>query len=320
MKPLLNRICLFSGYFTLFCIFFLLLIAYSTRFVPDVEAYCFSQPWMVGGTYMRTQHMDEWLQEDDNKPSGLLLGGSTVYRNIDPYVMSEETGVDFFNAGSSSQALVNSAVLLKYCVSRGKVPRHVVLSIDPVLWGNNGHECSGDWLINERNPTKRYMFEMVALPRKPGLLIFYFYRLIKHYIPNTREYLNTEVENNEQYIGKGFVCSSNDEKRLVEAHVQATEITNKNYEAFREIKAICKRKQINLVLFYPKLLNVSFEKEEIKRLEGDLLDASDAPIDSLLFYDNYHLYCKGTSAYTKWIAAKFLDLSKQKTELNYYWQ
>ncbi len=37
-------------------------------------------------------------------------------------------------------------------------------------------------------------------------------------------------------------------------------------------------------------------------------DSSKAPVDTGMFYDNYHLYCRGTAIYSEWIADEFTML------------
>lgn len=308
MKRLLYRIIFFAGFFTVFLLVVMMLIAYTTKYTAVVEKYCFPQPGLWGGTYQRSQHLDEWLKSSNSDSlNGLLLGGSTVYRNINPYILTEKTGVDFFNAGSNSQALANSLVLLKYCVRSGKHIHHLVISVDHVLWDNSGLESSSDWTVNNYNPSAGYTFDMVSTARTHLLWISYLYLRVKQHTPGAHRYIDTALRG-EVYVGKGFVCSSNETQRNVEAKVPVPEMSRKNLNALNEIVRICKEKNITLTFFNPKLLNTEYDLSVIEQQGARVIDAAAAPIDASLFYDNYHLYCKGTDFYTEWIADKFIQL------------
>ncbi len=308
MRRLLYRILLFSGFFAIFLLVFMALIAYSTKYSPAVEKYLFPQPGLWGGTYQRSQELDVWLKNTENDSlSGLLLGGSTVYRNIDPYILSEKTGIDFFNAGSNSQALANSLVLLQHCVNSGKPIQYLVVSVDHVLWDNSGLESSSDWITNNHNPSAGYTFNMAAIARTHLLWLSYAYLRVKQYVPGSYIYVDTTLRG-EVYAGKGFVCSSDQTPRKLEVKVPIPEMSPKNYNALLEIMRICKERNITLTFFNPKLLNAEYDVSVIKQLDGKILDAATAPVDAALFYDNYHLYCRGTALYTEWIADEFIQL------------
>lgn len=306
MRRLLYRILLFSGFFSAFGLFFLACVAFSTRWLVDVEEYCFPRPRLLGGTYMRSAELDKWLnQPNANEAKGLLLGGSTVYRNINPFTLSEKTGIDFFNAGSSSQTLANSSVLLRHAVNSSADIQYVVLCIDHVLWDNNGLECSVDWLVNNYNPATNYVFDMVVVARKPMIYTTYLYKVIKACIPGTVEYIDSSLFNNEKYYGKGFVCSSDETPKAMEDNVPLAAMSRKNHKALLDIVSTCKERNINITFLVPKLLNTQYDLTIIKNLGVGILDASIAPVDTGLFYDNYHLYCRGTNTYTEWIAEEY---------------
>lgn len=306
MRRLLYRILLFLGFFSVFGLFFLAGVAYSTRWTVNIEEYCFPRPRLLGGTYMRSVELDEWLAHKGEVTKGLLLGGSTVYRNINPDIFSQKTGMDFFNLGSSSQTLANSSVLLKYAVSSSGDIKNVILCIDHVLWENSGLECSTDWLVNNYNPSKKYVLDMVLVAGKPLIYSTYMYKLIKSTLPGTREYIDSVIQNNEVYYHKGFVCSSDETPRIMDAAVPIPEMSRKNRKALHEIVRLCKENNIHLTFLVPRLINAEYDLSEIKRFNHNIIDASVAPVDTSLFYDNYHLYCKGTAQYTQWIADEFI--------------
>lgn len=306
MKRLLKRILLFAGFFVVFYLVIMFVVASTTPFNADIEKFVFTNPTEVGSNYERTIELDGWISSKHNAgTAGLILGSSTLYRNVDPQILSEKTGIDFFCAASSNQCLANSLYILEYCLSTGKKIDHLFLGVDHVLWNLDGLECSTDWIVNNYRPQRKYIFQMAAYANHYLSWIYYTYFIIKRSLPYTKDYLEPDPYYDE-YRGKGFVCSNDQrETRNMQADIPMQTMSRNNHEALEKIIAICKEKNILVTLYVPKILNSNLDRNFLNTIDAEKVDATMAPVYDSFFYDNYHLRCAGTVPYTLWIAEEF---------------
>lgn len=306
MRKVFFKILQFSAFLLATCFVLILVVASSTAFTPYFEKLLFTHVALNGDNYARTQDLSKWLkQQDTNRKRALMLGGSTIFGNINPNILTDKTGVDFFCAASNGQPFVNSLYILEHCINEGGKPDFLFLGIDHMLWDITGVECSFDWVVNNPSPNRKYVFNMVKHADDYTLWVYYPYFVIKRMLPFTKEYFEKKPYNDE-YAGKGFSCY--DDKRPQErllSVVPSKIMSTSNWNAFNKIVEICKQENIRLILFVPKFLNYTPDTRRFTALDAVMINATTMELDSTSYYDNSHLRCRGTTPYTLWIAEEF---------------
>jgi hypothetical protein len=65
------------------------------------------------------------------KPDILFLGSSRVLNDIDPHIIDTVCGMRSYNLGAEMAGIAEIRMLLGVCIERGKIPRILVINIDP---------------------------------------------------------------------------------------------------------------------------------------------------------------------------------------------
>lgn len=280
---------------------FTVFVALSTTYTPDIESFFYSNSTEYGHTRERNYDLKKWLKDQDT-PKGLLLGSSTVYRNIDPFLLSNNTGYNFFNCGSSSQTISTSYNLLKHII-KYTPPEIVVLDIFPELWNNNGVESALDWTINT-NKTEPYIVDMALSTNSLKVYYHLSYHLIKNMLPVAKHY-SVENNNNCRYVGKGFVITeSSKEHKNDNIKTDAIQMFDKNRLALLAIKKICHDNNIEIIFLIPKSKQPLVIDMEVMPNNIDLLNANIVPVQDSCFYDHCHMLKCGNITYTNWLSKK----------------
>lgn len=301
MKKVFLKIAQFVSFLVAFLMLFVFLVATSTSFTSYFEELFFASATRIGDNYQRIRDFDKWIEEKrSDRKYGLMLGGSTIFSNIDPHILSAGTGIDFFCAGSNSQTLPNSKYILQHCISSGKKIDFLFLGVDHMLWDMKGRESTADWVINNYQPARKYILQMVLHEGGSRIWLNYIYCLVKRMLPYTKEYFGTA--DNHSYSGKGFSCYTDERPCTILPAVPRKEMSAEYKEAFRNITEICRKENITLILFVPRFINYQPDITPFRNTDALLIDASTMQLDNKYYYDNYHLYCSGTKPYTQWIA------------------
>lgn len=75
----------------------LVLIALSTNFTLKLEQKSFGHMTHWGSSFARIDEFESWAHQKPTQARGLIIGSSTAYRNINPYILSSATHIDWFN-------------------------------------------------------------------------------------------------------------------------------------------------------------------------------------------------------------------------------
>lgn len=304
MKRTILNITGFTVFFIAFYSMVMLLIAVSTVFTFDVEKFFFK--YLHFGSYndQRAIELDHWLAEDKGQTTGLITGSSSICLNINPHILTDNTGIDFFMAGNDGQPISISLTLLKYCLGSGKKIDYFILGIDPVAWNMKDEGSALEWIVTHPDPYKRHLFEMAINSGSRKIAIIYSYLLVKRLLPFSK-YLYTPPSTHTHYIGKGYGCSQMDRAKIpFEDSVHQRIIKPINYNSALEIIQICRENNIKLIMLKPKLVNFYGKADTLDKTGAIVIDANAAPVDTSLYFDNYHMYCDGGTVYSQWIAGE----------------
>lgn len=82
------------------------------------------------GDALLRQKMD-WLYSAPEKPEVLFLGSSRMLNHIDPRIIDSVCRMDSYNLGLDGVNITEMRMLLKVCIEVGKVPKFLVVNLDP---------------------------------------------------------------------------------------------------------------------------------------------------------------------------------------------
>lgn len=309
MARLLKNISSLALFFIGFYIVLLFVISVTTAFTFKVEHVIFRNNKTSGNDYRRIQDFHSWLATN-HTGKALILGSSTANMNIDPVILQGATDADFFNCGTNAQTIKLSEIILRYAVERSKVD-FVILDVYPELWNYKSTEPVIIWTTHNSVLGNEFMFNMVASSQSVNAWNYYFYFLVKRWLPFTR-FEKEEIQETRVYKTKGHVCIDDTVKTDYAYDTTYNTMSADNARALRNIAEICRDRNIQLVISIPKVLNADID-ESLVRVEGvPLISGAEFAIDSTYFKDSHHMFCKGAEKYSHWLSGRVKDLIKQE--------
>lgn len=292
----------------LFTVVFFAVIGLSTEYAPSLDLdklLIGNEPSEWGSNVQRVPDFEDWLKQDDGRPKLLILGSSTVYRGVNPNILDEKLGINSFNVGSSSQRIQLSTYLLKKALKETKVD-YVLFDIYPHFWKRRTEESVLDWIIN--NPhCYNYGDLVMQFPSRKTALNYSYYTIKRGLfdVLHIEENLGRGIVDNGKYIGKGFVCSPDNSWR----NIKKGEKKFKQYPHFdaqlKEMDELCKAHGTQLILLMPPIIGYSAGNHFDFGIP--MIDANQIDLDTNLFYDDHHLYCRGTGPFTDSIAVRLKE-------------
>ncbi len=300
MKKLLLNIIRLAGFFILFYISVNILIAASTAFTPKVEKLLLKFSAISEYETRRIKELDEWMQQDESRKTGLILGSSTAYMNINPQILSAQTGIDFFNCGSNCQAINYSCIILKHVLAKHK-PDYILLDVYPGMWNTITTEAPTEWVVNYHSPHHAFILRMVSAEHSVILWNHYFYSMIKRCMPFAK-YMEAETMEHSKYIGNGHVCFEDAIADYKAVYREYTSIKIDNAIALNEIERLCKDNNITLIILMPKMINTYVRKDIIKTT-AHFIDVENVA-DETYYRDSHHMHCDGAERFSYWLAKR----------------
>lgn len=282
----------------------LLLIAYSTNYTFLVEKIIFGNTNQWGSNYERSSDFISWVKKHD-RPKGLILGSSTAYRNINPFILDSITKIDWYNLGNSSQTLDISNELLLIALSKTKLD-YVLLDLYPMLKEGDDYESTFDWIKNSTltNSEKFNLLKKVDVDTK--IIFQFFYRSIKNTVPSTTLFISEEK--NGSYLGKGFVCSDKLMSLATDTFTNSINHITLNDDLSRLI-ALCNKENIKLIISITPELGksnqVDFIDNSVVMINND--DFVNANNSYLYYYDSHHLTCEGSRVFSESLGRKISE-------------
>jgi hypothetical protein len=303
----MKKFCL--GIFGILVIFIITLpllyitVAISTNLTPIIESLLFGTTREDGNSYVRMTDYKVWSELKLNEQKGLILGSSTAYRNINPFILDTITKINWFNLANTSQSPVVSLALLKQIVNSqsGNIDYVLLDACIPII-ENNGYESAFDLIANSKMDFIQKA-DLFFIEPSFKMLNHFSYKTIKNAVPS-QDYL-LRNDNNGHYLGKGFTCSLNSRKKLSLSDfpkgVQYFKMTNE----INQIKELCDEKEITLFINLAPVLNFDTFIFNTKGINLILNDDFNNRLD--FFYDSHHMNCDGANFYTEKLALKLLS-------------
>ena len=304
MKLFLQKILLFFGMFFSLLFTMYIVVSLSTKKTNMLELITFGNNYEWGSNYQRSFDFKKWINnKPTNHKSGLIIGSSTAYRNINPMILTQQTDVDWFNVGSSSQSMDVSLVLLKYALKKRPID-YVILDLYSCIWNEEYIETRYDWVKNGIGTIDMYP-QLVFQNTSLKLINQALYRSIKSALDG-KDYVNSDNFNG-TYLGKGFVCSNKVTPLKQPLDTSSRFIIDYENPLLQKIVSVCKENNIRLILNISPVLGEVYEtknftaSQNIYFLQNDYFSQHN---QFHLFYDSHHLTCEGSKIYSDSLSVK----------------
>lgn len=294
MGAFLKRILRLGLLFLLSILVGLVLIALSTNLTLKLEQKSFGHMTHWGSSWERITEFEKWATSTSAKPRGLIIGSSTAYRNLNPYIFESHTAVNWFNYGSSGQSPAISLTLLQHAFERCHF-NYVVFDIYGPVVQLEGLESAHDLIYNSKLDFWLKTKLVCGYPEgKLWLRYLYFYT--KQLVPSSAYVI--EDPKNGTYLKKGFVCSNQPALKQYKKAPKRYRVPD--FAELSKIAALCKVHGSKLILnISPSLegsfsLPAAFKKYPIIQVKSFHNPAH--------FYDTHHMTCEGANLYSEQVA------------------
>ena len=255
-----------------------------------------------GHLYSRLSELNKYQNVDV-----LFLGSSHAYRGFDTRIFKQR-GIHSFNLGSSSQAPVQSLLLLKKYIDNLQ-PKQIIFEVCPQSLSSDGIESALDIISNDKID-----FQTIKMAIKLNHIKVYntlIYSSIRQLLNLDKGFVEAQRIGKDTYISGGYVQRDNvqfEYKSPLEKSINPEQMM-----AFKELVNWVKSKDVELILVQAPVTtieynsyddNVSFDKlmQDYSRYYN--FNALITLDDSLHFYDPHHLNQLGVETFN----ADLIDL------------
>ena len=255
-----------------------------------------------GHLYSRLSELNKYQNVDV-----LFLGSSHAYRGFDTRIFKQR-GIHSFNLGSSSQAPVQSLLLLKKYIDNLQ-PKQIIFEVCPQSLSSDGIESTLDIISNDKID-----FQTIKMAIKLNHIKVYntlIYSSIRQLLNLDKGFVEAQRIGKDTYISGGYVQRDNvqfEYKSPLEKSINPEQMM-----AFKELVNWVKSKDVELILVQAPVTtieynsyddNVSFDKlmQDYSRYYN--FNALITLDDSLHFYDPHHLNQLGVETFN----ADLIDL------------
>lgn len=286
----------------------LVLIALSTNFTLKLEQKSFGHQTHWGSSWERITEFETWAAHNKTPKAaqkqatarGLIIGSSTAYRNLNPHIFSEQTGIDWFNYGSSGQSPSTSLLLLQHAFECCKI-KYVLFDIYGPVVQLEGLESAHDLIYNSKLNFWLKTKLVCSFPEgKLWLRYLYFYT--KQVLPS-KPYI-IQDPNNGTYLKKGFVCSNQAALKNYKARPKPQKMPT--FPELAQIAALCKANGAKLILnISPSLKGPFHLPQAFKKYP---LINNQSFHNPAHFYDTHHMTCEGANLYSEGVSMKLKSI------------
>ena len=257
-------------------------------------------------------HMYTRLNEivDYSNVDVLFIGSSHAYRGFDTRLF-DEVGISSFNLGSSSQAPVQSHLLLKKYLDKVK-PKTIVFEVSPLTFSSDGLESSLDIISNSK--IDLYSIGMLFQVNHIKLYNTFLYAAVQQLLHRNTDFVEDRIIGKDTYISAGYVQRNENEfqsRKPIDKSIKAEQMA-----AFKKIVRRIKSKGIKLVLVQSPFTQIEYNSysdnkgfDEEMRAHSIYHNFNEMITlnDSVHFYDPNHLNQKGVDVFNKKLIELLVD-------------
>ena len=251
----------------------------------------------------------------------IILGSSVALNGINPNIINDSLGLSCYNGGANGQILSYYESLLECIVKRDKKPSIIIL-------GLRTNELAGEGNGGRYNVFLPYYHTGMEeidkkLESKSWEEKYLLYSNLYRYNPIWWRlflyvFLPPEEKGKNGFTGKPVPMVYPELKNDI-----SSPITNERINSFLNMVHLCKKFNIQLIVFFPPMyFHYTDKTETIDYVEKYCIkngipcynDSQDSIFlsDSHLFYDNVHVNIVGCNKYTQIILERLKDLIGKK--------
>jgi len=304
-------------FFKKICIFLFILIVADQITGSILRYFYFKQ---LAGPYYRATYTI-----DSTKADILVFGSSRASHSYVPEIFEEKFKMSFFNTGRDGNYLLYNYATFKSVTSRYS-PKIIIFDLQPneLYYDSYSYESLSSLLPYYKNHQEiREIIEMRSSFEKLKLLsaIYPFNSLIINIGVSNLELSNTKYSNRKGYLPIYTIMKESKADNALKLVTDKFDFNK--IKALKEIAAICKKKNIYLVISYSPIFNnttsintTKLIEEITKAYQCQYLDFSnDTTFDShpKYFETNVHLNDDGAKIYSDILSTiifKFMNKTK----------
>ncbi|MEC4003731.1 hypothetical protein OX283_003615 [Flavobacterium sp. SUN052] len=257
--------------------------------------------------------IDYLYNSKDKNYDVVFLGSSRVNNHFVPRIFNEQ-GYSTFNFGITRSRLEESNLMLQLMLERNYKIKTLILQVDLNINTNDHSEAIRSLFMPYLHSSKTIRNFYKNIPEYNQLLYIPFYRYM-HYDARVgfREAYNSAIHKKTNALdNKGFYPLMTDERPMVPADL--SKYYPKRNKAYEEIKAICKKNNINLIAMTTPMCMETINRDYFNHLQliyPEIRRFENAVTDDKYFSTCGHMNKDGAIEFTK-IVFKTLFKSKVK--------
>ena len=245
--------------------------------------------------------IDYLYNSKDKNYDVVFLGSSRVNNHFVPRIFNEQ-GYSTFNFGITRSRLEESDLMLKMMIERNYKIKNLLLQVDLNINTNDHSEAIRSLFMPYLHSSKTIRDFYKNIPEYNQLLFIPFYRYM-HYdarigfkeVYNSAAHKKTNALNN-----GGFYPLMTDQRPMVPADL--SKYYPKRNKAYEEIKAICKKNNINLIAMTTPMCMETINRDYFNHLNSvypEIRRFENAVTDDKYFSTCGHLNKDGAIEFTK---------------------
>ena len=235
--------------------------------------------------------IDFLYNSKDKNYDVVFLGSSRVNNHFVPEIFNEQ-GYKTFNFGITRSRLDESALMLKLMVERNYKIKNLILQVDLNINTNDHSEAIRSLFMPYLHFSKTIRDHYKTIPEYNKLLYIPFYRYMNYDARiGFKEAFNAAIHKKTNALDNdGFYPLIKNQKHLIPADL--SKYYPKRNKAYEEIKAICKKNNINLIAMTTPMCMNTINRDyfnHIKSVYPEIHNFENAVIDDKYFASCGHM-------------------------------
>lgn len=233
----------------------------------------------------------------------VFLGSSRVNNHFVPKIFNDQ-GYKTYNFGLTRSRLEESALMLKLMVERQYKIKYLILQVDLNINTNDHSEAIRSLFMPYLHSSETIRNHYQNIDEYNQLLYIPFYRYM-HYDARIgfREFFQSAIhKRTNQLDNDGFYPLLKNQRPMVPADL--SKYAPKRNVAYEEIKAICKKNNIQLLAMSTPMCVSTINRKYFQQLQSvypEILNFEDAVTDDKYFSTCGHLNKEGAEEFTKFV-------------------
>jgi hypothetical protein len=251
--------------------------------------------------------IDFLYNSKDQNYDVIFLGSSRVNNHFVPKIFNDQ-GYKTFNFGLTRSRLQESALMLKLMVERNYKIKNLILQVDLNINTNDHSEAIRSLFMPYLHTSETIRNHYRNINEYNELLYIPFYRYMNYDARiGFREFYQSAIHKKTNALDNdGFYPLLQNQRPMIAADL--SKYSPKKNAAYEEIKAICKKNNINLIAMSTPMCMSTINREYFKELQSvypEIHNFEDAVTDDKYFSTCGHMNKDGAEEFTRIVFKAF---------------